>query len=148
MCKCRLYNIIRNIYICTIYIIMQRRRRRSETSPDTSLGLHEFHRSVTRRLVVHERGEATVVVVWRGGKEIRGALVLMTAAVIARAREGVGDAPRRFLTLPPYSDGIFSSCYYYIYGFFFYAMALEYSVLRTATAALVSTTTAAAGLSI
>jgi hypothetical protein len=35
---------------------------------------------------------------------------------------------------------------------FFYAMALEYSVLRTATAALVSTTTmaaaAAAGLSI
>lgn len=65
----------------------------------------------------------------------------MTAAVSARAREGVGDAPHRFLTLPPYSDGIFSSCYYYIYVFFFfYAMALEYSVLRTATAALVSTT--------
>lgn len=55
---------IRNI----LYIILQRRRRRSETLPDTSLGLHEFHRSVTRRLVVHERGEATVVVAWRGGK--------------------------------------------------------------------------------
>jgi len=40
------------------------RRRRS----DTSLGLHEFHRSVTRRLVVHERGDEAVVVVAGGGK--------------------------------------------------------------------------------
>lgn len=55
---------------------------------DTSLGLHEFHRSVTRRLVVHEHAETRWR--WVGGMEIRGALVLMTAAV----REGVDNAPR------------------------------------------------------
>lgn len=44
------------------------RRRRSETSSDTSLGLHEFHRSVTRRLVVHERVDVAALVVVGGGK--------------------------------------------------------------------------------
>jgi len=92
------------IYRWSVYC----RRRRSETSSDTSLGLHEFHRSVTRRLVVHEGGDE------EGGgggagREIRGALVLMTATVLALGRaRGSGT----LLGFNP--SAVFRRCFFFL----------------------------------